>query len=323
MQGIHEAISAKPLTSPTAQPQQYEVAANPKLENTQFDGATGWSTTGGVTFGGITFGNETATLTESATTQTRLNQVFVLGEHDRFLSFTIANGLQTNGGTNGTGPADAFEVALIDANTGHSLLGGTGLTHNDAILNLQTDGLAGAGESVSAATPGGDSLHGYAEHKASGITRIDNADGSHTYLVDLAGIPAGTAVNLSFDLIGFGIGADAANSHVTIRDLHLGVPQTADDSATLAEDTPAVINALSNDIDASQPGFAPVVVSAPAHGQVVVNEGGSFSYTPAKDWFGQDSFTYKLSDGRIDSNLATVTLTVTRSTTPRRQATKA
>jgi VCBS repeat-containing protein len=268
------------LSIPAPAP-QFEIAANPKLENQEFDGGAGWSAEGTVGFD-----NGAATLSETAATQTRLNQVFVLGEHDRFLSFTLAN---TTLGSQ-AGPSDAFEVALLDANTGLSLMGGTGLTHNDAILNLQTDG---------------------SEHKASGITRLDNADGSRTYLVDLAGIASGTAVNLSFDLIGFGLGAEAGNSRITVRDLRLGVPQTADDSITLAEDTPVVIGALANDLNARQPGFAPVVVSGPAHGQVAVNADGSFSFTPAADWHGEDSFTYKLSDGRVDSNLATVTLTVT------------
>lgn len=75
----------------------------------------------------------------------------------------------------------------------------------------------------------------------------------------------------------------------------------------MAEDSPAVIDALTNDLNARQPGFVPVVVSGPAHGQVVVNTDGSFSFTPEQDWHGQDMFTYKLSDGRVDSNLATVT----------------
>ncbi|MDP1705925.1 MAG: Ig-like domain-containing protein [Sulfurimicrobium sp.] len=275
---------------------QFAIAANAKLENPAFDGGTGWTTEGAVAFANGSssgLGAGAATLTETAASQTRLNQVFVLGEHDRFLSFTLANvalGDQA-------GPDDAFEVALLDANTGLSLLGGTGLSHNDAFLNIQANSL---------------------EHKASGITRIDNADGSRTYLVDLAGIAAGTTVNLAFDLIGFGQGAEASNSHITVRDLRLGVPQTADDSAMLAEDTPAIIDALTNDLNARQPGFVPVVVSGPAHGQVVVNADPStgsgqvtFTYTPEKDWYGQDTFTYKLSDGRVDSNLATVNLTVT------------
>lgn len=270
---------------------QYAVAANPKLSNPDFAGtsadqATGWSTTGKVRFQ-----DGAATLTETAESQTRLNQVFIVGETDRFLSFTVANAALDDA-TNA--PDDAFEVALLDANTGASLLGGTGLSRNDAILNLQADG---------------------SESKAQAVTRIDNADGSHTYLVDLAGIAAGTAVNLSFDLIGFeataGKGAAAVSSQLTIRDLRIGVPQAKDDSATLAEDSTIAIAALANDLNAQQPGFVPVIVDAPAHGQVTINADGSFSFTPDQDWNGDDQFTYKLSDGHVDSNLATVSLTVT------------
>ncbi|HZX33542.1 MAG TPA: Ig-like domain-containing protein [Rhodocyclaceae bacterium] len=260
----------------------YAVAANPKLSNTEFAGGQDWATSGDVAFV-----SGASILKETGTVQTRLNQAFVLGEHDRFLSFTVSDmALDDVDGA----PDDAFEVALIDANTGLSLLGGTGLSHNDAVLNLQADG---------------------SEHAAGAVTSVRNADGSRTYLIDLAGIAAGTVVNLSFDLIGFGKGAAAASSHVTIRDLRLGVPQTQDDAVTLAEDTPTAIAALDNDLNAQQPGFVPVVVDGPAHGQVTLHADGTFHFTPDKDWSGQDSFTYRLSDGHVDSNVATVSLTVT------------
>ena len=55
----------------------------------------------------------------------------------RCLSFTLS-GIAFDDVDNA--PGGAFEVALIDANTGLSLLGSTGLTRNDAILNLQADG---------------------------------------------------------------------------------------------------------------------------------------------------------------------------------------
>jgi hypothetical protein len=37
---------------------------------------------------------------------------------------------------------------------------------------------------------------------------------------------------------------------------------------------------------------------------------GSFSYTPAANFSGSDSFTYKANDGQSDSNVATVSITV-------------
>lgn len=111
-------------------------------------------------------------------------------------------------------------------------------------------------------------------------------------------------------MIGFGTAAEAANSRITVRDLRLGVPQTADDVAATAEDTPVDIDALANDFNARQPGFAPVVVQGPAHGTLTINTDGSFRYTPEADWSGADSFSYKLSDNAVDSNHASVTVNV-------------
>jgi VCBS repeat-containing protein len=53
-----------------------------------------------------------------------------------------------------------------------------------------------------------------------------------------------------------------------------------------------------------------VLVSGPAHGTVTLNANGAFTYTPAANFNGTDSFTYKANDGTADSNFATVTLTV-------------
>jgi predicted chitinase len=264
---------------------QYDIAANPTLENPTFDNGTGWSTTGDVSFA-----DGSAILAESPSTQTRLNQVFVLGKNDRFLSFTVAAAL----GDQADGPDDAFEVALIDANRGVSVLGSTRLSHGDAIINRQADG---------------------SEYRADAISVLNNPDGSRSYQVDLGGVAAGTVLNLAFDLIGFGKGADAGGSRVSIRDLHLSSepakPEAIDDAVITDEDHPLLIDALANDRNARQPGFAPVVVDGPAHGELVVNADASFHYTPAKDWHGEDRFTYQLSDGQIGSGVATVTLTVT------------
>ena len=53
-----------------------------------------------------------------------------------------------------------------------------------------------------------------------------------------------------------------------------------------------------------------VLVDDVSHGTLTLNADGSFDYTPAADWFGEDTFTYKADDGTALSNLATVTITV-------------
>ncbi len=41
-----------------------------------------------------------------------------------------------------------------------------------------------------------------------------------------------------------------------------------------------------------------------------MNPDGSFSYTPAKDFAGYDTFTYTITDGQGGNATATVTITV-------------
>src|SRR6185437_3540149 len=93
-------------------------------------------------------------------------------------------------------------------------------------------------------------------------------------------------------------------------------PAARDDSYATAEDTPLTVAApgvLGNDSDADgDPLSVPAAsVTAPAHGTAAVNADGSFTYTPAADFNGTDTFTYHASDGTAPSTAATVTITVT------------
>src|SRR5207248_1682007 len=50
--------------------------------------------------------------------------------------------------------------------------------------------------------------------------------------------------------------------------------------------------------------------SGPSHGTLTLNQDGSFTYTPAANFSGSDTFTYALNDGVVDSAPATVTITI-------------
>ncbi len=52
-------------------------------------------------------------------------------------------------------------------------------------------------------------------------------------------------------------------------------------------------------------------VSAPTKGNVIIDASGNFTYTPNGNQTGTDSFTFKVSDGELDSNPATVSIAVT------------
>src|SRR5207249_3518309 len=74
--------------------------------------------------------------------------------------------------------------------------------------------------------------------------------------------------------------------------------------------TVAAPGVLGNDTDVEGDAKTAMLVSGPTHGTLTLNADGSFSYTPAANYNGADSFTYKANDGAADSNVATVSITV-------------
>ena len=90
-------------------------------------------------------------------------------------------------------------------------------------------------------------------------------------------------------------------------------PTAADDGYTINEDTPLNVAApgvLGNDSDVDGDPLTAVLVSGPSHGALTLNSDGSFVYTPAGDFNGSDSFTYKASDGSLESAPATVAIAI-------------
>ncbi|MGK7397853.1 MAG: Ig-like domain-containing protein [Candidatus Cyclobacteriaceae bacterium M3_2C_046] len=53
-----------------------------------------------------------------------------------------------------------------------------------------------------------------------------------------------------------------------------------------------------------------VLVTDPDHGTVTLNSEGDFTYTPSANYNGSDSFTYQVHDGTLNSEIATVNITV-------------
>ena len=89
-------------------------------------------------------------------------------------------------------------------------------------------------------------------------------------------------------------------------------PDAQDDTYTTDEDvalTIAVPGVLLNDTDVDST-LTAVLATGPANGTLVLNADGSLTYTPNLNFNGTDSFTYRANDGDLDSDIATVTLTV-------------
>src|SRR5207249_8190944 len=78
---------------------------------------------------------------------------------------------------------------------------------------------------------------------------------------------------------------------------------------TRAEDTALTVGApgvLGNDTDVDSATLTAALVAGPSHGTLALNTNGSFTYTPAANFNGTDSFAYTASDGALSSNVATV-----------------
>ena len=103
--------------------------------------------------------------------------------------------------------------------------------------------------------------------------------------------------------------ADSEPATVSITVTAVNAAPTADELSLSTDEDVAVAAQVSGQDDESDP-LTFEVVDQPAHGVVVMEADGSFIYTPAEDYFGPDSFTFKAHDGQADSAAATVSLTV-------------
>ena len=88
---------------------------------------------------------------------------------------------------------------------------------------------------------------------------------------------------------------------------------STDSNTTLNVSVPGV---LENDNDVDSLSLTVEVVTSTANGTLTLNPDGSFSYDPATDFTGPDSFTYRVFDGVAYSNNATVTITVNDTVAP-------
>jgi VCBS repeat-containing protein len=86
-------------------------------------------------------------------------------------------------------------------------------------------------------------------------------------------------------------------------------PTANDDTVTTDEDTAATGNVLTNDTDPDGNTLSASLVTDVAHGTLSLGSDGAFTYTPASNYNGTDSFVYSASDGAL-SDTATVNITV-------------
>jgi VCBS repeat-containing protein len=84
----------------------------------------------------------------------------------------------------------------------------------------------------------------------------------------------------------------------------------SDAAITTDEDTLTTFDLRTHAHDVDGNLLDAAIIAAPLHGRLTRSDDGRFTYTPDADFFGADSFTYRVHDGELNSNIATVSLTV-------------
>ncbi len=103
------------------------------------------------------------------------------------------------------------------------------------------------------------------------------------------------------------ITVEPVNDVPTVEDCSYTLDQNAAWNASLSVAAPGL---LANDWDIDGDPLAVVWTSNPSNGTVAFGADGSFTYTPAVGFCGTAGFTYRVSDGTVESSAATVTITV-------------
>ncbi len=139
-------------------------------------------------------------------------------------------------------------------------------------------------------------------------TLVDSGNGSWTYTpqANFNGFDSFTYT------ISDGEGTDVATVTITVNAVN-DAPVAVGNSITVDEDVPLTFNAadlLFDDSDLDGDALAISNVSQPAHGSVVDNLDGTYTYIPAANYNGADVFTYTVSDGNGGSDTAQVNVTV-------------
>jgi hypothetical protein len=161
------------------------------------------------------------------------------------------------------------------------------------------------------------------EEKAITLT-VKDVDGDHLsyHVTDPShGTLSGTAPNLTYtptlnytgdDSFSFYVNDGTGDSNTAVVSITVNPVNdapTAEDQSSLQTEEDQALNITLTGSDLEGDKLTYSIVQGPAHGALAAS-GANVIYTPAENYNGDDSFTFKVNDGLADSNVATVSLTV-------------
>lgn len=150
--------------------------------------------------------------------------------------------------------------------------------------------------------------------KVTEMTGTINGDGRKDFNITLTRSNNSAGFNYLAAVVKNGTGSGALSTSFVIKyDPNANVntpPNAVDDTYTVNEDTVLNANVRNNDSDADADSLTITPLTQPSHGSLSLNSNGSFTYTPASNFAGQDSFTYQANDGHGGTDNATASITI-------------
>jgi VCBS repeat-containing protein len=206
-------------------------------------------------------------------------------------TYSVSDG---NGGTT-TGTIQLTVGAVNDAPTTE---GGTATGNEDAPITGQLAGSDVDGQGLSySVPPSGAPRNG---------TLTVSPDGTYTYVPNANFNGTDSFTYTVSDGQG---GSTTGTVEIDVAAVNDG-PTTGGGAADTAEDNIVTGQIAADDIDGDDLSFALAEGGAPANGTVTVNPDGSYSYVPAANFNGTDTFTYAVSDGNGGTTTGTITVDV-------------
>jgi hypothetical protein len=101
------------------------------------------------------------------------------------------------------------------------------------------------------------------------------------------------------------VSAQVAVEVAPVNDL----PRAGNDKRTVDEDHSVVLDLLMNDGDVDDDQLSIIKTDDPTHGRLEEKE-GRLTYEPLPDFYGEDTFSYRVSDGKAESAVAKVQINV-------------
>ena len=268
----------------------FDVASSPSLKLSQFSAAAWFKTSSN-------FGDDTVIVNKggfgSESSGQNMNWGIWMDSAER-----IKGGFETSSGT------DFFATSPTSYNDNqwHYAV----VTYGGSTVILYIDGVQVGSKSTSGASPDSSGTKPVRVAANSRVTPpttnffIGDIDEVRAWNDDLtateqANAFAGTSFNTGEQVLYLPFGANSP-------------PIAQSQSVSTVKNTPVGITLIATDPNNDPLTYS--IVTQPAHGTITAGTTASRTYTPATDYTGPDSFTFKANDGTVDSNIATVSIAV-------------